>query len=69
MTNPAEKYLSVKEVSAILGCGVDHIRRLIAAGRLAAVKISVNQKRGRRSYVCYRISSDELDRFIRRNAA
>jgi excisionase family DNA binding protein len=65
------KWLSVKEVSAILGCGVDHVRRLVKAGRLAAVKISVSSSKrfGRRTYVVLRISSDELERFIRRNAA
>jgi excisionase family DNA binding protein len=65
-----EKWLSVKEVSYILGCSEDTIRRLVKAGRLAAIKLTVNSsRRGIRRFVTLRISSEEVERFIRRNAA
>jgi predicted site-specific integrase-resolvase len=64
-----EKWLSVKEVSAILGCSVDTIRRLVKAGRLKAIKLTVNSNKRKRTFVSLRINSGEIERFIRGNAA
>ncbi len=70
MPSQEGKWLSVKEVSAILGCGVDTIRRAVKDERLKAVKLTVNsKKRSKRRYVTLRIHSSEVDRFIRGNAA
>ena len=65
----SEKWYSVKEVSAILGCSCDTVRRLVAAKRLKAIKLTVNSPRRHRSYVTLRISGSDLDEFMRRNAA
>jgi excisionase family DNA binding protein len=65
----SEKWLSVKEVSAILGCSVDMVRRLVKRGRMKAVRLSVNVSRRVRTYVTLRISSLEVARFIRDNLA
>jgi excisionase family DNA binding protein len=67
--NPNEKWYSVKEVSAILGCSVDMIRRLVERGRLKAIKLSVNSSKRIRRYITLRISSLEVERFIRENLA
>jgi excisionase family DNA binding protein len=65
------QWLSVKEVSAILGCSVDTIRRLVKSGRLKAIKLTVNAtRRGwKRTFVTLRIHTSEVDRFIMGNAA
>jgi len=64
-----EKWYSVKEVSAILGCSVDMVRRLVQRGKLKAVRLSVNTSKRIRRYVTLRISSLEVARFLRDNLA
>lgn len=51
--------LRVGEAAAILNCSADHIRRLIKAGRLGAVDLSLKPGRAE-----LRIPSDEIQRFI-----
>ena len=63
------KWYSVKEVSAILRCSADTVRRLVQAGRLKAIKLTVASNKRIRRYVTLRIHSSEVDRFIGGNAA
>jgi excisionase family DNA binding protein len=63
------KWYSVKEVSAILSCSVDHVRRLVKRGLMKALKLSVNSTKRKRTFVTLRIHSSEVERFIRGNMA
>jgi hypothetical protein len=65
----SERLLSRKEVSAKLGCSPDTVGRLVVSGRLKAIKLTENSTRRHRRYVTLRISSLEVERFIRSNAA
>jgi len=67
--SPEGKWLSVKEVSGILRCSEDHIRRLVKRGLMQALKLSVNSTKRKLTFVTLRIHSSEVDRFIRRNMA
>jgi excisionase family DNA binding protein len=59
MTPAAAKMRTTKEVAEVLGVDVKHVRNLIAHGKLAAVDVSINQKRPD-----WRIAQSELDRFL-----
>ena len=63
----SEKWLSVKEVAAKLGVSVDTVRRWIRRGWIKALKFPAQAKRTHRRFEVFRISDDELGRFIRVN--
>jgi excisionase family DNA binding protein len=60
-----EKWLSVKEVSALLGWSVDTIRRLVDRGYLKAIVLPCKSGRRKRIYRSMRIAKSEIERFIR----
>lgn len=65
-----EKWLSVKEVSGMLGWSEDTIRRLVRRGELKALRLpGRSPRRPRRVYESLRIALSEVMRFIRRNMA
>jgi predicted site-specific integrase-resolvase len=61
---PSEKMYSAKEVAAVLGFGVDTVRRLIYRGYLKAVVLPTVPCHRKRIYRSARISGSELERFI-----
>jgi len=61
------RWYSVKEVSNILGWGVDSIRRWIRRGHLQAFRGPSEKKRGKRQFWCERVQGEELNRFIEGN--
>ena len=60
-----EKWLSVKEVSGMLGWSVDTIRRLIQKGYMGAIVLPCRTNRRKRVYHSMRISSSEVERCIK----
>jgi hypothetical protein len=60
----SEKWLSVKEVSGLLGWSVDTIRRLIDRGFMKAIVLPWHSIHRRRAYRSMRISQSEVDLFI-----
>jgi excisionase family DNA binding protein len=64
-----ERWLSVKEVSAIIGFSCDTVRRRIKSGELEAFKLPGRSNKRRRIYECFRIAYSEVLQFIRRNKA
>lgn len=62
-----ERWLSVKEVSALLGFSCDTVRRRIRKGLLKAMKLPSISTNRRRAYECFRIAYSEVLNFIRRN--
>jgi excisionase family DNA binding protein len=60
---PDEKWFSIKEVAAILGCGRDSVVRLIQKGHLAAVVFPVMGGRGKNKKRM--VSGKEINRFLR----
>lgn len=58
INSTGRKALSLKEASQIIGVSVDTVRRAIKAGSLKAFQLN-------RSGGIYRISTEEIDRFIR----
>ncbi|MEO9591370.1 helix-turn-helix domain-containing protein [Rhodopirellula bahusiensis] len=56
--------MSVPKVAAELGCGIDQVRNLIAAGELPAVNIGLGKQRARWS-----VSREDLDAFKARRAS
>lgn len=62
-----ERWLSVKEVSAILGFSCDTVRRLVRRGELKALRLPTHSSKRVRVYECLRIAYSEVLRFIRRN--
>ena len=61
----SEKFLSVKEVSGMLGWSVDTIRRLIQRGYMVAIVLPCKSNRRRRVYRSMRIAMSEVERCIR----
>jgi len=60
-----EKWLSVKEVSGMLGWSVDTIRRLVNRGHMKAIVLPCRSNRRIRSYRSMRISTSEIERCIK----
>ncbi len=56
--------LSVRKVAEELGCGIDQVRNLIAAGELPAVNIGLGKQRARWS-----VSREDLDAFKQRRSS
>lgn len=56
--------LTIKQVAAELGCGIDHVRALIAAGELRAVDIGLGRIRRRRA-----VLREHLDDFKERRSS
>ena len=63
----SERWLSVKEVAALLSVSPDTVRRLVKRSELRALVIPVRGSRRRRIYQSLRISDSEVMRFIRVN--
>lgn len=61
----SEKFLSVKEVSGMLGWSVDTIRRMIQSGFMVAIVLPCKSNRRRRVYRSMRIAKSEVERCIR----
>jgi predicted DNA-binding transcriptional regulator AlpA len=61
----SEKFLSVKEVSGMLGWSVDTIRRMIQRGFMVAIVLPCKSNRRRRVYRSMRIAKSEVERCIR----
>ena len=60
-----EKYLSVCEVSGLLGWSVDTIRRLVDRGYMRALVLPCKSGRRKRVYRSMRIAKSEVERCIR----
>jgi len=60
-----EKFLSVKEVSAIFGWSVDTIRRLVDKGYIVAIVLPCRSNRRKRVYRSIRIRVSEVERCIK----
>jgi excisionase family DNA binding protein len=56
--------MNVRQVADELGCGIDQVRNLIAAGELAAVNIGLGKQRARWS-----VDRQELDAFKSRRSS
>lgn len=63
----SERWLSVKEVAAMLGFSSDTIRRLVVRGELRALRLPCKSSRRIRVYHSLRIANSEVIRFIRVN--
>ena len=61
----SEKWLSVKEVSGLLGWSVDTIRRLVDRGSMKAIVLPCRSNRRKRVYRSMRISMSEVERCIK----
>jgi predicted DNA-binding transcriptional regulator AlpA len=61
----SEKFLSVKEVSGMLGWSVDTIRRLVQRGFMRAIKLPCKSDHRHRTYKSMRIAMSEVDRCIK----
>lgn len=60
-----EKWYSVKEVANLVSVSEDTVRRLIRRGLLKALRLPVQSNRRKRKYECFRISDNEVGRFMR----
>ena len=60
-----EKYLSVCEVSGLLGWSVDTIRRLVDRGHMKAIMLPCRSGRRKRVYRSMRIAKSEVERCIK----